>query len=538
MLKNTRIYSRYAIQILVATMFVSCSQNPGRTTFSDEHLVGDASSEISEVSASIPEAVKVAAPSLPEPDISLNESRHTVVVNDVPVKELLFSLARDAEINLDIDSNIDALVTINAVDQPLSAIIDRIAQKASLRYELSDTNLFIKVDSPFLRTYRVDYLNMDRTSSSKVSVSTQISSTGQGAVSGDSAGGSDNSSDTAVENQSDHRFWQTLQTNIAAIIGNPIKEAGEGGEMALHPDILFNRESGILAVRANSRQHKEIQSFISEVMYSSQRQVLIEATIVEVTLSDRFQAGIDWNLFKENFKGDQDITVNQSLTDLSLNEPAFTVTRVGQSLVATVKALDTFGDVSVMSSPKVMTLNNQTALLKVVDNLVYFTVEVNIETSQEGPSLVTYETEVNTVPIGFVMSVTPFINEHGYVTLNIRPTISRVIGQKRDPNPALAEANVISEIPIIQVREVESMLKIPDGEVAVIGGLMQDEKDKTSQAVPAISKIPLLGNLFKYQDDSVKKSELVIFIRPRVIKSTDDLNPVESTLLGSHWRAQ
>jgi len=85
---------------------------------------------------------------------------------------------------------------------------------------------------------------------------------------------------------------------------------------------------------------------------------------------------------------------------------------------------------------------------------------------------------------------------------------------------------------------VESMLKILDGEGAVIGGLMQDEKDKTSQAVPAISKIPLLGNLFKYQDDSVKKSELVIFIRPRVIKSTDDLNPVESTLLGSHWRAQ
>jgi general secretion pathway protein D len=379
---------------------------------------------------------------------------------------------------------------------------------------------------------------MERTSSSRVSVSTQISSTGQGAVGGEGGGGGEasNSSDTSVNNQSNHSFWQTLQSNIASIIGSPVSGSGETGSLSSHPDILFNRESGILAVRATDRQHREIQGFLSEVMFSSQRQVLIEATIVEVTLSDRFQAGIDWTVFRESIGEDNaDVTFRQALTDLTLDNPAFSIAHVGDNLTATVRALDTFGDVSVMSSPKVMTLNNQTALLKVVDNLVYFTVEVNIENSDEGPSLVTYETEVNTVPIGFVMSVTPFINEHGYVTLNIRPTISRVIGQKRDPNPALAEANVVSEIPVIQVREVESMLKIPDGEVAVIGGLMQDEKDNSSQAVPALSKIPVLGNLFKYQDDTLKKSELVIFIKPVVIKSNEDLNPINPDFIGNNW---
>lgn len=528
--------NQFIIAVLCAGILMSCSNSQKPNYAPSESHLGQATIQQQE---SIPDLVTVAPPSLPEPAPELNESRHTVVVNDVPVKELLFSLARDADINLDIDSNIDALVTINAVNQPLSAIIDRVSEKAGLRYEFTGASLYVRVDSPFLRSYRIDYLNMDRTSSSRVSVSTQIASTGQGAVSGDGGGGgAGNSSDTAVQNSSVHRFWQSLQSNIAAIIGNPITDKSDSGDLAMHPDILFNRESGVLAVRATDRQHREIQGFLSEVMYSSHRQVLIEATIVEVTLSDRYQAGIDWSLLKENFGGDQDLVVSQSLTDLSLDNPVFSITHIGENLASTIRALNTFGDVSVMSSPKVMTLNNQTALLKVVDNLVYFTVEVNIESNTEGPSLVTYETEVNTVPIGFVMSVTPFINEHGYVTLNIRPTISRVIGQKRDPNPALAQVNVISEIPVIQVREVESVLKIPDGEVAVIGGLMQDEKDNNTQAVPMISRVPLLGRLFKYQDDSVKKNELVIFIKPIVIKNTRDLNRTEAPLLGANWRRQ
>ncbi len=475
------------------------------------------------LSSDIPSPVTRVPPSLPPPSKELNESRHTVVVHDVPVKELLFSLTRDAKLNLDIDNTIDAHVTLNAVNQPLSSLLDRISEMAELRFELKDNTLLIRKDSPFLRNYRIDYLNMDRTSSSRVSVSTQIASTGQGAG-GESSGGSDasNSSDTAVQNNSIHNFWQSLQINIAAIIDAPMADKPENGELALHPDILFNRESGILAVRATSKQHREIQNFLSEIMFSSQRQVMIEATIVEVTLSDRYQAGIDWNMVKENSTGDPELFVTQSLVDSSLSDPVFSITHIGDDITATLRALNSFGDVSVMSSPKIMALNNQTALLKVVDNLVYFTVDVTVENNTEGNALYTYETDINTVPIGFVMSVTPYINEHGYVTLNIRPTISRVIGQARDPNPALAAAQVISEIPIIQVREVESILKIPDGEIAVIGGLMQDENNNSDKSVPGISRMPLIGKLFSYEDKQVKKSELVILIKPVVIKSNQD----------------
>jgi len=125
---------------------------------------------------------------------------------------------------------------------------------------------------------------------------------------------------------------------------------------------------------------------------------------------------------------------------------------------------------------------------------------------------------VNTVPIGIVMAVTPYVDKDDVVTLNVRPTISRIIRTVNDPNPLLAEQGVVSSIPVIQVREIETMLKIDDSETAVIGGLMQDQINKEDRGVPILSSIPLLGELFSYTEEEFVKSELVIFIRPVVIE--------------------
>jgi MSHA type pilus biogenesis protein MshL len=243
-------------------------------------------------------------------------------------------------------------------------------------------------------------------------------------------------------------------------------------------------------------------------------------------LNDSYQAGINWNLINpDNSSG---VEISQNFNDISLSTPPAISVSVsdlalgGNQLQATLQALETFGDVTVMSSPKIMAMNNQTALLKVVDNLIYFTVEVNIDTSTAGiggGSLTTFQTEVNTVPVGFVMSVTPYIDAAGSVILNVRPTISRVINFVRDPNPALASVDVVSEIPVIQIREVESVLKVRSGDIAVIGGLMQDEVKRSNRGVPLLGKIPLIGNAFRYDDDQTSKTELVIFLKPTVIEN-------------------
>jgi len=520
--------SAVLLTALAITLLQSCAVtvDPPQPTLSEGHL--STSEPIEQDSANgdraeIPEFIS-ASPSLPAPQPFLEQSTHTIVVFDVPVRELLFSLARDSDLNLDMDPAINSTISLNALEQPLSSILERIANIANLRYELNNNTLTIKPDTAFLRSYSVDYLNISRRSVGSVAVSTQISSTGQGAGDSSSSSGSGNSSDTVVTSITDHAFWETLRSNIGSILGETGSAETEGETAS--PNIIFNSESGTIAVRATERQHRDVAAFLDKIQLSTQRQVLIEATIAEVNLNDSYQAGINWNLINPDTSSG--VEISQNFNDISLSTPptfSLSVSDLdvgGNQLQATLQALETFGDVSVMSSPKVMAMNNQTALLKVVDNLIYFTVEVNIDTSTAtvaGGSLTTFETEVNTVPVGFVMSVTPFIDERGSVILNVRPTISRVINFVRDPNPALADVDVVSEIPVIQVREVESVLKVNSGDIAIIGGLMQDEVKRSNRGIPLLGRIPVVGNAFRYDDDETNKTELVIFLKPTVIEN-------------------
>jgi len=476
--------------------------------------------------ADIPETVNT-APALPAPQQRPDLETYTVVVNQVPVRELLFSMARDAKLNLDIDNDITGQVTMNAIDQTLPKILDRLASQVSINYQLEGDTLHVMADKPYLQTYEVDYLNMSRVSTGDVVVATEISATGEGAKQGggSSTGGSGtsggNNSNTKVQNTSNNRFWETLASNIANIIGEDSKVSG--GKVDLSNNIIVNRESGYLAVRGTARQQKQVQKFLAQVLGSAKRQVLIEATIAEVTLSDNYQAGIDWSIVNGN-----DVAENatQNLIGGNLGQaPVFTTTLTGSSrgnpLSFTLKSLETFGNVKVLSSPKVMALNNQTAMLKVVDNQVYFTTKAEPTTTINANGVTTtsavFETQLQTVPIGFVMAVTPYIDVNDVVMMNVRPTISRIVSTVSDPNPVLGQNDVTSEIPVIQVREIESVLKINNGDTAVIGGLMQDQVNKENSGVPFLSSIPILGALFSYTSEEHVKSELVIFIRPVVM---------------------
>ena len=477
---------------------------------------------------SIPAPV-IQAPELKRPEKREPLETYTVVVDQVPVRELLFSMARDAKINLDIDNNISGRITMNAIDQTLVKILDRIEAQAAITYKLEAGTLKVKADLPELRLYDINYLNIDRSSEGKVSISTEIGTSGTNSKVGSgaaasSSGTGDNKAKTTVLNKSENTFWSSLVKNLQNILEEGKVEAASQQNKG---NIIVNRESGTIAVRATSKQHRKIAEFINRVIGSAQRQVLIEATIAEVRLSDKYQAGVDWSVIGETTgtgsakvvtKGGVQDLLGGNLSSTPFFQLAGTGSVNGNPLNITLKALETFGDVKVLSSPKVMALNNQTAILKVVDNEVYFTTNVEIDPGTVNQNSTTViDTDINTVPIGFIMSVTPYIDSEDVVTLNVRPTISRIIRFVNDPNPSLAEKNVVSAIPVIQVREIETMLKIEDRETAVIGGLMQDQVDKTNTGVPVLSSIPLLGNLFSYEEEEFIKTELVIFIRPVVI---------------------
>lgn len=475
-----------------------------------------------------PAVTQLPAPPAPVPRPP--QETYSVVVTDVPVKDVLFALARDAGVNVDVSGDLQGKVTINAIDQTLPQILDRISRQASIRYSLDNGTLVVLPDAPYWQNYRVDYVNLARTSEGEVTVATQIATAG-GSVSGDKAsggGGTDsggNGSKTRVKTLSDNSFWALLAANLRQLITG--KSQGAEGAAEGDDPVVLNPMAGIVSVRGTSLQHQQIQAYIDQVSTNAKRQVLIEVTVVEVELSDQYQAGVDWSKVSSNAGlGKDGVSLISDLTGGNLAAaPVFTMTynnfdANGSGFSAAVKLLQQFGDTKVLSTPRIMALNNQTALLKVVDERVYFTLtSETVEGTVGGaPTRTIITSEIKTVPVGFVMSVTPQINQNGNVSLNVRPTLTRILGFVVDPAPRLQKVDFDNLVPELHVSEIESLLEVADGQTVVIGGLMQDRSSKKRDGVPGLSRLPLVGDLFSFRNDEVAKTELVLFLRPTVIR--------------------
>lgn len=436
---------------------------------------------------------------------------YSVAVDSVPVRQLLHTLARDAGLDADIDAGIEGRITLVAQQQTLSGLLERIADQAGLRWSLEQGTLVVRLDRPHVRTYAVDYVNMSRETEKRVSVATRLATTGIGALSAGGAGPAGNDSTTAIQSVSRQDFWAGLVRGVAAMLSS------EAAGPPAAEDVVAFPETGLLLVRANARQHARIGPFLDRVRRSAHRGVLVEATIVEVELSGRFRAGVDWSRLAEG----AGLSLEQALLGGALSQPPFFalgVDAAGGALALTIRALAEFGRVRVLSRPRLMVLNNQTALLKVVDNQVYFSIGVET-TSTQGVVDRVFETTVHTVPVGLVMSVTPGVHADGHVILNVRPSVSRISGFVDDPNPALAEAGVVNRIPLIQTRELESVLRLRSGQTAVLGGLMQEDGRRERRGLPWLQDLPWVGGLFRYTDRASSKTELLVFLRPRVLPS-------------------
>ena len=294
----------------------------------------------------------------------------------------------------------------------------------------------------------------------------------------------------------------------------------------LPDDIVVNAISGTVTVNATEKQHQLVQQHLDSIISAMQRQVLIEATIAEVALSDAYQGGINWERLASAGGPNIDIAAiflggftNAATAAGASAGNAVTVATTSSTgnINAVVKLLQEFGNTRVLSSPKLMALNNQTALLKVVDNLVYFEVSSQASQGTTGGTLTTVSTTAKTVAVGVVMSVTPQINEDGRVILTVRPTITRLNPRTpfvNDPNPTLTVPN---QVPQVQTREMESVLQVGSGQTVILGGLMQDDLQRNRQQLPGADDLGAAGELFRFRDERAVKTELVIFLRPTVV---------------------
>ena len=511
---------------------------------------------------------------LPPPRPEPKPQTYSVVVNEVPVKDLLLALARDTKQNIDIHPGLTGLVSLNAINETLPAILERVSKQVNLRYRTEGNTIIVSPDMAFVKTYRVNYVNMARDTNSTIGVTGEIGAAAGGP--GAAGAAATSGSSTTVRTTSRNDFWEQLRDNIRAILNSTrlqsltaearaerlalvkqeqelrVKQleaasrAGQGAptlatsvitppggtqqQASLLPDdVVVNAVSGSVTVNATEKQHQLVQQHIDSIVNAMQRQVLIEATIVEVRLSNNYQGGIDWS----RLSGSGGISLTQSL--ISGRVPAtgpFTALtfnpnnqRAGD-LSVTIRLLEQFGNARVLSSPKLMALNNQTALLKVVDNIVYFEVQAQAAVATGGGIVTppTFTTTAKTVAVGVVMSVTPQINEDGRVLLSVRPTVTRLRPEQQfvnDPNPSLCNNDrtlcVPNPVPQVQVREMESVLQVGSGQTVVLGGLMQDDVQRSRDQLPGADQAGVAGELIRFRDERAVKTELVVFLRPTVI---------------------
>ncbi len=558
-----------------------CAQFQPRISPSEGHITAPApapnAAPASAPAADIPPPARVST-FVPPPKPALKPQTYSVVVNEVPVKELLLVLSRDTRQNIDVHPGISGLVSLNAINETLPAILDRISKQVNLRYRIEGNTILVTPDSAYMKTYRIPYVNMSRETTSSIGVAGEIAATGTASGTSQSSNATSGSS-TVVRTTSKNDFWMVVTENIRAILSSTrqqnqtaedranraeaqrasreerlqqaevVARAGAGATTLFstafgagaagsaqsgaegRDDVIVNAAGGTISVLANERQHQLIQQHIDSITNAVQRQVLIEATIVEVTLSNAYQGGIDWSRLA--VRGG--ITLTQRLLGgfgTGLAAAGSNFFQLGYAnpnsnagnINASVKLLQEFGNTRVLSSPKLMALNNQTALLKVVDNVVYFEVQGSTVAGTSGsPPIQTFSTTPKIVAVGVVMGVTPQIADDGRVSLNVRPTISRVLRFRNDPNPSLCDANrlncVISQVPEVQVREMESVLQVGSGQTVILGGLMQDDLRFNREQVPGADQIGAAGDLLRFRNENASKTELVIFLRPTVVSN-------------------
>ena len=515
---------------------------------------------------------------LPELAYEGQADTYDVLVENVSIRTVLTSLADQAQVNLDVDPFLDGPVNLSAYDQTLTEILERLSRQLPIRYERIGETLVVLRDDYYTKQYYLHYPDLTRT----------FSSTLDGAIT-TSGSGSLGSASLTSDKGGTGSVWEDLETAISAVLINLdviSEQVGTGTPAGDDEDQLLELENvetlaervavrtasssfvfalpdaGLLIVYGNSKQQEIASNIIEKVSTSSRRQVLLQATVVEIALNNQYQQGIDWSVF--NSASDSAKLIQSAsrssgsvLSGVSLDEltqyrefvSTFTTDdedidalvrtfaldsnpfrpptsaaggflsgtfSVGD-LSAAVSLLDKFGDTRVVSSPRISTLNGQGAILKVVTDQIYFSTEVLRERDTTGVVTETITVEEETVPVGFVVSVYPQIGEDGTIILAMRPSISRVVGTAAQPTVGTVNAAVSSGVPIISVKEIETLMMINDGQTAVMGGLIEDQLLDANSSVPGVADIPGIGNLFKNKDERTNRVEYVIFVSAKII---------------------
>jgi MSHA biogenesis protein MshL len=489
------------------------------------------------------------------------------VTEEVPILDLILEIGRTTGSDIQIDPAITGGIILNLKDKPLRYVFNRICGMTDIRYREKNGILVFERDIPYAKTYYLDFLDMTRSSSSSMSMSTSVISQNSG---GSSASISVSSSDEFWDNikadikqlidvtEKTYRSYSTVaKASQKKQIANGELSADAGGDTQTVStssndgnsespvsggEMTFNKRAGIVTITASEKSHRRITEYLKDLKRKATAQVLIEMKFVEVTLNKKYQAGIDWSALS------QAVIKNGSQVGLTAlggtNIMSLTARSVGDNgIEATLKALENFGTTRTLQNPRINAINNQPSLITFANNRVYFKTSVSYTGQQQasGGSLTNAVQNVQatpeTVPIGVVMSVLPSIDlDNRIILLNLKPTISKEGTPVQDPSVAAAGkangTNATNSIPQTVLRELDTILKLKDGELKVVGGFTERSSSISENGIPFLRSIPLIGALFKFKAEEQNVVETVILVKATIIDNNigSDLNEFEKSI--------
>jgi len=457
------------------------------------------------------------------------EHRFDISANKMPVRAFFMGLVEGTSYNMVVNPKITGDITLNLKNVTIDEAMEMVRDVYGYEYRKTSYGYEVLPQELITQLFNVNYLNMKRVGKSFTEVSSgQISEK----VSGFSTNGvtttpvvssPDKPSGSSVDTQSKMDFWHSLEVTLKTIIGDK-----NGRSVVLDP------QAGVVIIRAFPDELHQVARYLDSIQTNLNRQVILEAKILEVQLNNEFQAGIDWNLFGQVALGNGGVGQQgtQTLIDTNntFNLPDFAsifTLRVAGDFGALIKLLALQGTVQVLSSPRISTVNNQKAVIKVGDDS-FFVTGVSTSNTIVGTNTLPSE-NVDLTPFfsGITLDVTPQISREKEIILHIHPTISLVTEQQKNivlgttPSTTAGAAPVNNNftLPLARsrIRESDNVVRAKSGQIVVIGGLMENKMSEEVAGVPFLSKLPLIGPFFRRTDQISQKTELVILLRPLIV---------------------
>lgn len=443
------------------------------------------------INSALPESPIVEMPqSLTDDLLSLNgdteqaEVRFDVVADNVDAQQFFKDLSIGANLNLVVDPALSGIINLQLKNVTLLETLNAVQDSYGIAYQETGYGYRIISNRIATRIFTLDYLNVSRSGTSGTGISgSQISD--------------QNSQSSQVSTSYDADFWSTLENSLMTIIGN-----------APGRSVVINGQTGVIVARGNPEELQAVASYLDSAESTLQRQVIIEARILEVNLQEGFKSGINWNSFANDLalegnplSGIPDLG---GIFNLGVNTDDFT---------ALIQVLSNQGDVKVLSSPRISTVNNQKAVIKVGTDEYFVT---NVSSAGEGDNVVP---ELTLQPFfsGIALDVTPQIGKTNEIILHVRPSVTDVDEKTKIINVG----GKTYELPLAasSIRETDSIIKASNGQIVIIGGLLQNKGDNQQAGIPGFSNVPGLKWLFGQQQRLNEKSELIILLQPKVTSS-------------------